>query len=222
MAGNSERIFRDTLCESRSYAVETTDPTGARTIDEQRRLVKDLRATIDGEKVKHRQLVRDHEKQLHTIREEEARRLDTSLEACTVRKEMEKANELKKFEERLKKQNEQELRQQAKEKADEFNKNYRKWQAEKTEAIRVAVETERRQSLEEFQASFSEDEALAREAKLTREIFMLGEQNSSLEQQVRNLSRLNRAQIDQMRRIKQESDIKIEGILRKHKTEASR
>ena len=222
MAKHSDKMFRDTLCESRSYPVETTDPTGARTIDELRRQVKELRATIEGEKVKRRQLIREHEKQLQQIREEEARRLDTSLEACSVRKESEKASELKKLEERLKKQKDLELRQLAKEKTDELNKSLRKWQAEKTEAVRVAVETEKRLSLEEFQASFSEDEALARENKLTREIFMLGEQNGALERQVKNLSRLNRAQIDQMRRIKQECDSKIDGILRQHKTEASR
>ena len=222
MANPSERLFRDTLCESRSYGVESTDPTSARTIDELRRLVKDLRATVEADKVKHRQLVRDHEKQLQQIREEEARRLDTSLEACTVRKEQEKANELKKLEERLKRQKDQELRKLAKEKADELHKNYRKWLAEKNEAIRVAVETERRQSMEDLQSSFAEEEAHAREDKLTREVFMLGEQNSTLEQQVRNLSRLNRAQIDQMRRIKQECDAKVETVIRQHKVEASR
>ena len=218
----SERIFRDTLCESRSYAVETTDPTGARTIDEQRRLVKELRAALEGEKVKNRQLVRDHEKQLQHLREEEARRLDTSLEACSLRKDQEKTTELKKLEERLKKQKDQELRQLAKEKTEELNKSFRKWSAEKNEAIRAAVENERRLSLEDSHASFAEEEALAREGKLTREVFMLGEQNSVLEEQVRNLSRLNRAQIDQMRRIKQECDVKVDGILRQHKVEASR
>lgn len=222
MANSSERIFRDTLCESRSYAIETTDPTSARTIDELRRLVKDLRATVDADKVKHRLLVRDHEKQLQHIREEEARRLDASLEACVVRKEQEKVNELKKLEERLNKQKEHELRQLAKEKADELNKGYRKWLMEKNEAIRVAVDTERRQSMEDLQSSFAEEEAHAREDKLTREVFMLGEQNSTLEQQIKNLSRLNRAQIDQMRRMKQECDAKIEGVVRQHKTEASR
>lgn len=202
--------------------METTDPTGARTIDELRRLVKDLRATLDAEKVKYRQLVREHDKQLQHLREEEARRLDTSLEACAVRKDQERATETKKLEERFKKQREQELRQLAKEKADELNKCYRKWQAEKAEAVRVAMENERRQSLEDFQASFAEDEAHAREDKLTREVFTLGEQNGALEQQVRNLSRLNRAQIDQMRRIKQECDARVDSIIRQHRTEASR
>jgi hypothetical protein len=218
----SERLFRDTLCESRSYAVETTDPTSARTIDELRRVVKDLRATLEGEKVKNRQLVRDHEKQLHHLREEEARRLDTSLEACSVRKDLERNVELKKLEEHLKKQKDQELRQLAKAKADELNRSFRKWNVEKQEAIRAAVEIERHQSLEDSHASYAEEEALAREDKLTREVFTLGEQNNVLEEQVRNLSRLNRAQIDQMRRIKQECDAKIEGILRQHKVEASR
>lgn len=222
MAGQSERIFRETLCESRGYAVETTDPSGARTIDELKRTAKELKATVEGAKVKNRELVRDHEKQLQHIREEEARRLDAALEACAVRKEQEKVNELKKLEERLKKQKEQELRQLAKEKVDELNRSFRKWQMDKNEAVRVAVDIEKRQSLEDLQSSFAEEEALARENKLTREVFILGEQNNALEQQVKNLSRLNRAQIDQMRRIKQECDVKIDNIIRQHKTEASR
>lgn len=222
MAGQSERVFRETLCESRSYAVETTDPTSARTIDELRRTVKELRATLEAEKIKNRQLVRDHEKQLQHLREEEARRLDTSLEACTIRKDQEKANELKKLEERLVKQKEQELRQLVRDKADELSKSHKKWNMEKNEAVRTAVELEKRQSLESANASFAEEEAFAREDKLTREVFMLGEQNNTLEEQVRNLSRLNRAQIDQMRRIKQECDSKIQNIVRQQKIEASR
>lgn len=218
----SEKVFRETLCESRSYPVETTDPTGARTIDELRRTVKDLRATLEGEKIKSRQLVRDHEKQLQFIREEEGRRLDTSLEACGVRKDQEKANELSKLEDRLKKQKEHEFRKFAREKMDELNKSFRRWSMEKNDAVRVAVQVEKRQSLEDAHASFVEEEAFAREDKLTREVFTLAEQNSTLEEQVRNLSRLNRAQIDQMRRIKQECDGKIEGILRQQKVEASR
>lgn len=222
MAGQSERVFRETLCESRSYAVETTDPTSARTIDELRRTVKELRATLEAEKIKNRQLARDHEKQLQHLREEEARRLDTSLEACTIRKDQEKANELKKLEERLVKLKEQEHRQLVRDKADELSKSHKKWNMEKNDAVRTAVELEKRQSLESANASFAEEEAFAREDKLTREVFMLGEQNNTLEEQVRNLSRLNRAQIDQMRRIKQECDSKIQNIVRQQKIEASR
>ena len=218
----AEKAFRDTLCESRSYNVETTDPTGARTIDELRRSVKELRATLEAERIKNRKLVREHEKQLQHIREEDARRLDAALEACGMRKEQEKSNELKKLEDKLKKQEDLAIRQLAKKKEDELNKSFRKWNHDKQEAIRVAVETERRLSMEDLQASFAEEEALARESKLTREVFILGEQNSTLEEQVRNLSRLNRAQIDQMRRIKQECDAKIENFLRQHKMEASR
>lgn len=218
----AEKAFRDTLCESRSYNVETTDPTGARTIDELRRSVKDLRATLEAERIKSRTLVREHEKQLQHIREEDARRLDAALEACGMRKEQEKSNELKKLEDRLKKQEDLSIRQLAKKKEDDLNRSFRKWNHEKHEAVRVAVETERRLSLDDLQASFAEEEALAREGKLTREVFMLGEQNTTLEEQVRNLSRLNRAQIDQMRRIKQECDVKIENFLRQHKMEASR
>lgn len=218
----SEKVFRDTLCESRSYGVETADPTGARTIDELRRQTKDLRAQLEAEKVKHRQTQRDHEKKLHQVHEEEAMRVDAALEACSMRKEQEKNNEMKKLEERLEKQREQDIRMLRKEKIEELNRSLRKWQMQKNEAVRIAAEVERRKSSEEFQAQYAEDEAQMREAKLTREVFILGEQNEALEEQVKNLSRLSRAQIDQMRRMKQECDMKVDGIIKQHKTEASR
>ncbi len=218
----SEKLFRDMLCESRSYSVETMDPTGARTIDELRRQVKELKAQYEGEKVKLRQAQRDHEKKLQQLRDEEAMRLDTALEACSVRKEQEKLNELRKLEERLGKQRDQDLRMLRKEKMEELNKSLRKWQLEKNEAVRLAAEVERRRSSMEFQAQYSEEEAQSREAKLTREVFILGEQNEALEDQVRNLSKQNRVQIDQMRRLKMEADMKVEGVIKQHKLEASR
>ncbi len=218
----SARAFRETLCESRGYPVETTDPTGARMIDELRRQVKELSASLEGEKMKRRQLVREHEKKLHQCREEEAVRLDTSLDACAARKDQEKAVEIKKLLESWDKQKEQDIRQLNKEKAVEVNKQFKKWQLEKNEAVKIAMETEKRRSLDEFNASFSGEEALAREDKLTREVFILGEQNDSLEQQIKNLSRLNRAQIDQMRRMKHECESRIDEVIRQHKTEASR
>ena len=218
----SQKVFRETLCESRSYGVETLDPIGARTIDELRRQVKELKFQVEGEKMKSRQAQRDHEKKLQQLRDEEAVRLDTALEACSVRKEQEKLNELKKLEEKLDRQRDQDLRMLRKEKVEELNRSLRKWQLEKNEAVRLAAEVERRRSSEEFQAQYAEDEAQGREAKLTREVFILGEQNESLEEQVRSLSKLNRAQIDQMRRLKLECDTKVEGIIKQQKVEASR
>ena len=218
----SEKVFRETLCESRSYGVETIDPTGARTIDELRRQTKELRAQLEGEKVKFRQTQREHERRLQQIRDEEAMRLDAALEACSVRKEQEKLNELKKLEDRLYRQRDQDLRMLRKEKMEELNRSLRKWQLQKNEAVRLAAEVERRKSSEEFQAQYSEEEAQSREAKLTREVFILGEQNEALEEQVRNLTKLNRSQIDQMRRLKMESDMKVENVIKQHKVEASR
>ena len=218
----SERVFRDTLCESRSYGVETSDPTGARTIDELRRLTKELRMQVEAEKTRLRQTVRDHGKRLQQIREEEAMRLDAALEACSMRKEQEKAIEIKKVEERLEKQRNQDIQMLKKEKMEELNRSLRKWQMEKNEAMRAVSEAERRKSSDVFQAQSAEEEAQLREAKLTREVFILGEQNEALEVQLKNLSRLNVVQIDQMRRLKLECDSKVEGIIKKHKTEASR
>ena len=218
----SEKVFRDTLCESRSYGVETSDPTGARIIDELRRQTKELRAYLEAEKARNRQILRDHEKRLYKIREEEAMRLDTALEACSMRKEQEKNNEIKKVEERLEKQRDQDFQMLKKEKMEELNSSLRKWQMEKNEALRAAAEVERRKSSNEFHAHLAEDEAQNRIAKLTREVFILGEQNEALEVRVKNLSRLNLAQIDQMRKMKLECEINVEDVIKKHKAEASR
>ena len=43
----TEKVFRDLLCEGRSLPAETSDPAGARTIDELRKQVKDLKAELD-------------------------------------------------------------------------------------------------------------------------------------------------------------------------------
>ena len=57
----TEKIFRDILCEGRALPAETTDPAGARTIDELRKQVSKLKWELEAEKQKIRQLYRDHE-----------------------------------------------------------------------------------------------------------------------------------------------------------------
>ena len=216
----TEKVFRDLLCEGRALPAETSDPAGARTIDELRKQVKDLKAELEGEKVKSRQLVRDHESDVRTLREESERKLETTVESLTVRKDQERAAEMKKVEERLEKQKENELRISAKDHANEVRMLQRKFQHEKEEGIRLAVEEERRHYSEEFLHVFPE--VMAREAGLTKELFVLGEQNQRLEEQVKNLTKENRTQIELLRRMKHEYSMEVESVVKQNKIEASR
>ena len=218
----TEKVFRDLLCEGRSLPAETSDPAGARTIDELRKQVKDLKAELEADRVKTRELVRDHEKELRTLREESERKLETTVESVTVRKDQERTAEMKRVEERLEKQRESELRMSAKDHADEIRRLQRKWQHEKEEGIRLAVEEERRHYSEEFLHVLPEEEVVAREARLTKELFVLGEQNERLEEQVRHLTRENRNQIDLLRRMKHEYSLEVESVVKQNKIEASR
>ena len=218
----TEKVFRDLLCEGRALPAETSDPAGARTIDELRKQVKELKAELEADRVKSRQLVRDHEKELRTLREESERKLETTVESLSLRKDQERAAEIRKVEERLEKQKESELRMSGKDHADEVRHLQRKWQHEKEEGIRQAVEEERRHYSEELLHVLPEEEVVARETRLTKELFVLGEQNERLEDEVKSLTRQNRAQIELLRRMKHEYSMEVESVVKQNKIEASR
>lgn len=222
MAAQSDKVFRELLCEGRALPSETSDPAGARTIDDLRKQVKDLRAELEADKVKSRQALRDHEIELRTVREESERKLAATVESLTLRKDQERAAETKKLEEQLEKQKDSELRVLTKDHADEIRRLQRKWQNERDEAVRLVIEEERRHYNEEFLHVLPEDEVKAREARLTKELFVLGEQNERLEDQVKNLTRENRDQIDLLRRMKQEYAMEVESVVKQNKVEASR
>lgn len=218
----TEKIFRDILCEGRALPAETTDPAGARTIDELRKQVSKLKWELEAEKQKFRQLYRDHENELKKLREEHARKLETSLESANFLKDQEKLAEIKRVEERLLRQNDHDLKALEREKNEEMRKVQRRIEHERDDSLRVAIEVERKRIYGEFQEMFQEDEMAARETKLKKEVFMLGEQNERLEEQVRNLTKENRSQIELLRRMKHEHEAEIGSLMKKHQSEASR
>ena len=218
----SEKIFRDILCEGRALPAETTDPAGARTIDELRKQVSKLKWELEAEKQKIRQLHRDHEIELKRMREEHARKLETSVESANILKNQEKLAEIKRVEERLLRQNDHELKTLEREKNEEIRRVQRRMEHDRDDSLRVAIEVERKRIYSEFQEVFQEDELAARDAKLKNEVFMLGEQNERLEDQVRNLTKENRSQIELLRRMKHEHEAEIGSLMKKHQSEASR
>ena len=219
----SNRLFQQSLCESRSI-VDNLDPTSARLINELQKQLAKAKGDYAAEKQKCRYMARDHLVELKRLREEHERRLDSSLEALNLRKDQEKEMELKRLEEQMLKQKDQEVRFLNREKGDEMRALERKLHREHEENLRYNLENQRRRMTEEFEALKipDEEEAAKRESKLMKEVFDLGDENMRLEEQVKNLSSENRAQIEQLRRMKQEHKSEIDYILRQNKTEAAR
>ena len=216
----SERIFRELLCESRSHPVESTDPNTARTIDDLKRQLKEAKAELEGERTKARLLISQCDKDSRRIKDEGDKKLSVSLEALSIRKEQERSGDIRRVEERLRREWEAELRALEAKKNEELSKAQRKWVHDRDEEIRRAVREERERCFKEV-GGVSE-EAWQKEDKLTRELFQLSQQNSALDDQVYRLSRENKSQIEQMRRMKHEHELEIADILRQHQTEASR
>ena len=67
-----------------------------------------------------------------------------------------------------------------------------------------------------------EEECRKREHKITSEMFRLNDLNQQLEEQVRNLTRENRTQIDLIRRMRHEHETELQGVIHQHQAEASR
>ncbi len=216
----SERMFRDLLCESRSHPVESTDPNTARTIDDLKRQLKEAKAELEGERTKARLLVSQCDKDVRRIKDEADKKLSASLEALSIRKEQERSGDVRRVEERLRREWEADLRALEVKKNEELSRAQRKWGQNRDEEIRRAVREEREKCFKEV-GGVSE-EAWQKEDKLTRELFQLSQQNSTLDDQVYRLSRENKSQIEQMRRMKHEHELEIADILRQHQTEASR
>lgn len=218
----STRRFQQSLCESRSI-LENLDPASARLVNELQKQVTKLKSDIEAEKRKCRNLAQDHLVELKRLREEQERRLNSCLDAMNQRKNNEKAMEIKKLEEQWQRMKESEIKALQRAKLDELRSLEQQLQAQFDGKLRYSIEQERRLAFDEAQAQLpSEDELVARETKLAKEVFSLGGENSRLEDQVRNLVQENRSQIELIRQMKREHELEIENILKKNKTEAAR
>ena len=145
----SEKIFRGLLCEGRAQSVDTTDPTGALKIDELKKHVARLKAELEAERVKAKEAQRDYEKDLKRVREEGELKLATSRDAVSSRKDLERVVEVRKVEEKLVKQSEQDLRQLQRDREEELRRVQHRLERERDDAVRQAVEEERRKAFDQ-------------------------------------------------------------------------
>ena len=185
MAAQTGKLFQDMLCESRSHPVETTDPAAAKIIDELKKQVAKEKTELEAERVKSRQMYRDHEKELKVVQEMAEKKLEQSLHAQSHRKETERISEMMQLKERLLKENQQELRFQRTELEEEMKRLERRLTKEREEMMRNVLNLERKKTEEELSHYLPEDTVATREEHLKAEIYRLGEEMESLEFQVR-------------------------------------
>ena len=184
MAAQSGKLFQEILCESRAHPVDTTNPVAAKVIDDLKKQVSQQRHEIEAERTKLRELQRNHERELRTIREQAEKKLDRSLDALSRRKDDEKLAELAQVKERLLKQNQQELRMQRTDLEEEMARLERRLAREREESVRKVLDIERKKTEEELSHYLPEDSVMSREEHLKAEIFRLGEEVERLEFQV--------------------------------------
>ena len=216
------RRFQQSLCESRSI-VDNLDPASARLVNELQKQVSKLKGDVEAEKRKCRHMAQDHLAELKRLREEQERRLESCLDAMNHRKNNEKVMEIKKLEEQCQREKESEVKALERAKVDELRSLEQQLKSQFHEKLRYSIEQEHRLAFNEAQAQLpNEDELVARETKLAKEVFMLGGENTRLEDQVKSLLQENKSQIELIRRMKKEHELEVENLLRKNKTEAAR
>lgn len=218
----SEKTFRELLCEGRAQPVETTDPSAARLIGELKRQVGELRSELEVERLKCRQQAREQEHEIRRLKEESERKLEASVAAAVARIDHGRAEEVRRLEERLFKEHENELRALIRDKNEELRSLHQRMERERERSVSMAVQQEHQQAVEEMQQMVPEGECRRREHRITSEMFRLNDLNQQLEEQVRNLTRENRTQIDQIRRMRHEHAMELQGIVHQHQAEASR
>ena len=184
MEHGASKLFQQSLCEGRSLS-ENLEPASARLLSDLQKQITKLKGDVEVERQKSRYMAKESLGELKRQREEYERRLDQSLESLNLRKDQEKAAELKRLEDQMTRQKEQEKKLLIKEKNEEMKELQRRLQKRHDENIKVALQQERRLVMEELQGKLPDEEAVAaRESKLARELFSLGEDNLRLEDQV--------------------------------------
>lgn len=218
----AEKVFKDLLCDGRYLANDAADPNDARIIDELRKQVAKLKTDLEVEKQKTRVQQSAHAGELNKLREDHDKRLDTALESALRKKDLEKQFELKKMEDTLLRQKDQELNTLARDKEEELKKLQRKMAKDAEDQLRQAVDAERKFAKEHIEALISGGPISERESNLTREVFILGEQAFQLESQAQTLRQENKALAEHLRRVKADHDVEIQDLLRQTKAEAQR
>jgi hypothetical protein len=94
MAAQSGKLFKEILCEGRAHPVDSTDPVAAKSIDDLKKQVARQKTEIESEKTKWRELQRNHEREVRSIREEAEKKLGRSLDALACRKDDERLSEI--------------------------------------------------------------------------------------------------------------------------------
>ena len=188
MDHGASRLFQQSLCESRSV-FENLEPASARLLSDLQKQITKLKGDVEVERQKSRYIAKESLGELKRQRDEYERRLEQSLDSLNLRKDQEKTVELKRLEDHLTRQKDQEKKLLIKEKNDEMRELQKKLQKRHDENIKVVLKQQRELVMEEMQGKLPDEEAVAaRESKLARELFSLGEENWKLEDQVSSIS----------------------------------
>ena len=196
-------------------------------MDEMRKHIAKLKADLDVEKARYKQLHRDKVADVRNVREQCHKERDDALEALTSKLEHQKHLETQRMRDACNKEKDVEIRAIVKARDDEMRQVKAQISEEKEEAIRAALEMQKRAlsdasatSLSGGQRPAASNSALV--IKLQREIKQLKDAKKDIEEQLRLRTQSDNDKTAEMRRLQHEHDVTVKRLMRESKQEVAR
>ena len=199
-----------------------------RTIDEMRARIARLKADLEIEKARNKQLHRDKIIEIRQVRDTCEQEKDQAVEQLQLKLEREKELEVLKVKEAIVKEKDQEIRTLVRRHNEEIWQLKAQWAEEKDDAIRKAVETHHRAQLGDEQPDSAELRTRPGSAnptllvRLQREVHLLRESNKELEGQIKVKIEAAKEKAAEMRKMQADHDAEIEEIIEQSKVEVAK
>eukprot|EP00118_Oscarella_pearsei_P026273 m.309695 g.309695 ORF g.309695 m.309695 type:complete len:1622 (+) comp47390_c0_seq1:223-5088(+) len=179
--------------------------------------IKKLKSDLETERQRVKQCLREKTVELRQAKQEAGRERDRAIAEALKRHQTEKSAELKALRDALTRQKEQEVRHIAKYKDEEMRQTKEQLGRERTSAVRHAAAGARKETMESFRDQIETDRS-----KSMEELWILREQKTRLEEEVRLFKESERENAELTRRMKQEHEAEREQLIRNAKQEAAR
>ena len=178
---------------------------------------KKLRADLEAERSRNKQVIREKTAELRQLKQEAAHEKERALDIASKKLQAEKAAELKTLRDSLLRQKEQELRHVIKYKDEELKQIRDQLVKEKTSAMRHAAAEARKEAMDSIHDQLATDKA-----RLLDEVWALREQKLKLEEEAKLRRDSERQVTETLRRKRQEWEVEKEQLLKQSRIEATR
>ena len=196
-----------------------------RTMDEMRQHIAKLKSDLESEKTRNKQLHRDKIAEIRNIKDNYNRDKEDALEAMASKLDHQKHLEMQRLKETWNKEKDLEIRQLIKSREEDIRQIKSQISEEKEDAIRVALEMQKRALTDPGGSNLSPHRPSSNSAlviKLQREIKQLKDTKRDLEDQVKVKTQSDNDKSAEIRKLQTEHDLELKKLMRESKQEVAR